>query len=169
MVGEARVLVIMGVSGSGKSTVARILAESLGWELQEGDDLHPSANVEKMHAGVPLTDDDRWPWLDLIAKWIVAHIDSGTSGVITCSALKRRYRDVLRRDGVVFVYLGGSADVIRDRLEHRHGHYMPSSLLDSQLATLEPPDPDEHAIDVDVRGTPDEAAGEILARLGAMS
>ena len=99
------VLVIMGVSGSGKSTVAGLLAGRLGWDLAEGDDLHPESNVAKMHAGQPLTDEDRWPWLDSIAGWIRKHTDAGTPGVVTCSALKKRYRDVLRGEGVVFVFL----------------------------------------------------------------
>jgi len=101
------VLVIMGVSGSGKSTVAGLLAGRLGWDLAEGDDLHPESNVAKMHAGQPLTDEDRWPWLESIADWIRAHTAAGNPGVVTCSALKKRYRDVLRGEGVVFVFLEG--------------------------------------------------------------
>lgn len=132
------VLVVMGVSGTGKSTVATALAEHFGWQLQEGDDLHPKANIAKMAGGQPLDDNDRWPWLQLIADWIGAHIDSGTSGIVTCSALKRTYRDVLRRDGVVFVYLEGSEELLRGRMESRTGHFMPASLLTSQLQTLEP-------------------------------
>src|SRR6476620_6470349 len=130
------VLVVMGVSGSGKSTVAAILAGQLGWDLEEGDDLHPAANVAKMASGQPLTDEDRWPWLDKIAAWIQLHTESGTPGVITCSALKRVYRDRLRGPGVAFVHLDGSREVIGARLSKRLDHFMPSTLLDSQLATL---------------------------------
>lgn len=160
------VLVVMGVSGSGKSTVAKVLADQLGWELQEGDDLHPAANVAKMHAGIPLDDDDRRPWLELIAKWIAAHLDSGTPGIVTCSALKRSYRDILRNDGVVFVLMAGTKEEIRERLEQRKGHFMPASLLDSQFDTLEPPEPDERAIVVDVKGTPEQAAAQVIEQLG---
>lgn len=159
------VLVLMGVSGSGKSTVAGVLAGRLGWDLAEGDDLHPEANVAKMAAGQPLTDADREPWLARVAAWIRAHTDVGRPGLITCSALKRRYRDELRGDDVVFVYLAGTHDQIARRLAARHGHYMPASLLDSQLDTLEPPEPDENAIRVDVAGSPQDEAAEIITRL----
>src|SRR5580765_7102246 len=104
------VLVLMGVSGCGKSTVAGVLAGQLGWEFEEGDDLHPPANIAKMHAGHPLTDEDRWPWLDLVSAWIRGRTDAGLPGIITCSALKRSYRDVLRGDDVVFVYLHGTRE-----------------------------------------------------------
>ena len=159
------VLVLMGVSGSGKSTIAGVLAGRLGWDLAEGDDLHPEANVAKMAAGQPLTDADRAPWLVRVAAWIRAHTEAGRPGLITCSALKRRYRDELRGDGVVFVYLAGTHDQIARRLAARHGHYMPASLLDSQLDTLEPPGPDENAIRVDVGGSPQDEAAEIITRL----
>src|SRR5262249_36946697 len=140
-----RVAVIMGVSGCGKSTVGAALAHRLGWEFAEGDALHPPANVAKMQAGHPLDDDDRRPWLAAVA----AHIDewrrSGTSGVITCSALKRRYRRVIigDRSAVRLVYLCGTRGVIAERLQARRGHFMPPRLLDSQFAALEPPDADE--------------------------
>ena len=159
------ILVVMGVAGSGKSTVAGILAKRLGWDLQEGDELHPKANVEKMASGHPLTDEDRWPWLELIAKWIAGQIASGKSGIVTCSALKHSYRDVLRCDGVVFVQLSGSREQISERLEHRQGHYMPPSLLTSQLDTLEPPGQDENAIVVDIAQTPEQIASEIIEAL----
>src|SRR4051794_21885364 len=119
------VLVIMGVSGTGKSTVARLLVDRLGWDFQEGDDLHPAANVAKMAAGIPLTDDDRWPWLDIVGSWITAHTDARLPGIVTCSALKRSYRDRLRGDHVLFVYLEGSRQLISDRLGSRTDHYMP--------------------------------------------
>ena len=159
------VLVIMGVSGSGKSTVAGLLAGRLGWDFAEGDDLHPASNVAKMHAGQPLTDEDRWPWLESIAAWIREHTDAGTPGVVTCSALKKRYRDVLRGDGVVFVFLEGSKDRISDRLASRHGHFMPPALLDSQFDALEAPSGDENFISLCVGATPGEVAQEIIDRL----
>ena len=159
------VLVIMGVSGSGKSTVAGLLAGRLGWDFAEGDDLHPASNVAKMHAGQPLTDEDRWPWLESIAAWIREHTDAGTPGVVTCSALKKRYRDVLRGDGVVFVFLEGSKDRISDRLASRHGHFMPPALLDSQFDALEAPSGDENFISLCVGATPGEVAQETIDRL----
>jgi gluconokinase len=160
------VLVIMGVSGSGKSTVAGILAGQLGWDLEEGDDLHPPANVAKMAAGQPLNDEDRWPWLDKVASWIREHTTAGMPGIITCSALKRVYRDRMRGPDVVFVHLSGGRDVIGKRLAGRLGHFMPTALLDSQIATLESPGPDENVLVVDVGHTPAEEAAEIIERLG---
>ncbi|MFF2029438.1 gluconokinase [Arthrobacter sp. NPDC058192] len=159
------VLVVMGVSGSGKSTVAGLLAGRLGWDLAEGDDLHPESNVAKMHAGLPLTDEDRWPWLESIAGWIRAHTAAGTPGVVTCSALKKRYRDILRGEGVVFVFLEGSRDRISDRLASRHGHFMPPALLESQFEALEAPTEDENFISLCVSATPLEEAQEIIDRL----
>jgi gluconokinase len=159
------VLVIMGVSGSGKSTVAGLLAGRLGWDLAEGDDMHPPANVTKMAAGHPLDDEDRRPWLTTIATWIHEHTAAGRPGIVTCSALKRSYRDVLRGEHVVFVYLAGSHDQIARRLAARHGHFMPAGMLDSQIATLESPGPDENAITVDVAESPYDEADEILRRL----
>ena len=159
------VLVVMGVSGSGKSTVGGMIAGAMGWDLQEGDDLHPQANIEKMATGHPLNDDDRWPWLDKIAQWITQHTDAGQPGIVTCSALKRIYRDILRGENVVFVHLAGSRDQIGQRLTARLDHYMPPSLLDSQISTLEPIDPDEQAIIIDVGGSPVEIVEEILRRL----
>ena len=162
---DARVLVVMGVSGSGKSTVAAMVAEHLGWDFAEGDAMHPQANVDKMHAGTPLTDEDRWPWLDVIAAWIRDHLDSGTPGVVTCSALKRSYRDVLRAAGVVFVHVAGDGALIEDRMSQRSGHFMPTSLLQSQLATLEPPEADEVHITIAADRTPDEESAEVVERL----
>ncbi|GAA3337709.1 gluconokinase [Curtobacterium pusillum] len=162
---DARVLVVMGVSGSGKSTVAAMVAEQLGWDFAEGDAMHPQANVDKMHAGTPLTDEDRWPWLDVIAAWIRSHLDAGTPGVVTCSALKRSYRDVLRAPGVVFVHVAGSGDLIEDRMSQRTGHYMPTSLLASQLATLEPPQPDEAHVTIAADRTPEQESAEVVERL----
>lgn len=159
------VLVIMGVSGSGKSTVAGVVAGRLGWDLAEGDDLHPERNVTKMQAGEPLTDEDRWPWLETIADWIRQHTESGTPGVITCSALKKRYRDILRGENVVFVFLQGSKDSISGRLASRHGHFMPPALLESQFEALEEPTEDENYISLCVSATPAEEAQEIIERL----
>jgi gluconokinase/shikimate kinase len=159
------VLVIMGVSGCGKSTVAGLLAGRLGWDLAEGDDMHPAANIAKMSAGEPLDDADRWPWLARVAEWIHTRTAGGRPGVVTCSALKRSYRDVLRGDSVVFVYLAGSRELIARRLAARHGHFMPAALLDSQFATLEPPGQDEQAITVDITGSPASEAMRILRTL----
>ena len=163
--GQQPVLVVMGVSGSGKSTVAGILAGQLGWDLEEGDDLHPAANVAKMASGQPLTDDDRWPWLDTVAAWITDHTTAGIPGIITCSALKRSYRDRMRGPNVVFVHLAGSKDQIGRRLAARSDHFMPPTLLDSQLTTLEPPGPDENTLVVDVGRRPAEEAADIIRRL----
>lgn len=161
------ILVVMGVSGCGKSTVGRRLAERLGWPFQEGDELHPPANVAKMHAGTPLTDDDRWPWLRRIAERIDAWRQDDRSGLITCSALARRYRDFLSsgRPEVRFLYLKGERSVIAARLSARTGHFMPSGLLDSQFAALEPPSPDEPVIEVDVTQTMDSLLSKIQHRL----
>ncbi len=164
---QPRVLVVMGVSGCGKTVVAEKLATRLRWPFQEGDALHPPANVAKMHAGTPLTDADRWPWLDAIAGWIDARLAAGEHGIVTCSALKRAYRDRLigTRQGVRLVYLYGSRDLLAARIGARRGHFMPASLLDSQLATLEPPGPDEHPIALDVAATPDQLAESVVAAL----
>jgi gluconokinase/shikimate kinase len=162
---NAPVLVIMGVAGCGKSTVAGLLAGRLGWDLAEGDDMHSAANIEKMAAGHPLTDEDRQPWLARVAAWIREHTTAHRPGIITCSALKRSYRDVLRGDGVVFVYLAASRELIARRLAARHGHFMPVALMDSQFAALEPPGADENAITVDVSGSPDQTASLIMAEL----
>lgn len=163
---EPVVLVVMGVSGSGKSTVAGLLAGRLGWDLEEGDDLHPPANVAKMAAGHPLTDEDRKPWLAEVAAWIREHTDAGRPGLITCSALKRAYRDVLRGEHVVFVHLSGTHEVIARRLAARHGHFMPASLLDSQFATLEEPGADERAITIDISAGASAEAERIITTLG---
>jgi len=164
--GQQPVVVVMGVSGTGKSTVAALLAGRLNWDLEEGDDLHPEQNVAKMAAGIPLTDDDRWPWLDALASWIREHEVAGRPGVITCSALKRAYRDRLRGPHVVFVHLVGSAQTVGERLTKRSDHYMPPSLLQSQLETLETPGPDERVLTVDIGRKPAVEAEEIVERLG---
>lgn len=165
---SVRVLVVMGVAGAGKTTVAQILAERLGWAYQEGDDLHPPANVAKMRGGTPLTDDDRWPWLGTIAAVIDGWIAEGRGGVVTCSALKRRYRDILigDRPGVRLVFLNGGADILSPRLASREGHYMPPTLLDSQFAALEPPTPDERPLVIAPDRPPEALVAEMIEALG---
>lgn len=159
------VLVVMGVSGSGKTTIAEAVAAELGWDFEEGDDLHPRANRAKMAAGEPLTDADRWPWLERVAAWIADQLATGDSGIITCSALRRRYRGKLAGDGVVFVFLHGSRALIADRLSRRVGHFMPGLLLDSQMETLEVPVADEHTVTVELGGTPTEEADRAIQAL----
>ena len=161
----APVLVVMGVAGSGKSTLAALLAQRLGWPLQEGDALHPQANVDKMAAGQPLTDADRQPWLRLIAGWIDARTAADEPGIVTCSALRRAYRDLLRRESVRFVHLTGARDLLAQRMQERSGHFMPPSLLDSQLATLEAPGADEAAITIDIALAPEAQVAAVLAWL----
>ncbi|WP_055534154.1 gluconokinase, partial [Streptomyces graminilatus] len=149
-----RVVVVMGVSGTGKTTVGLLLAARLGVPYAEADDFHSSASIRKMTAGIPLTDDDRWPWLDAIGEW--AHGRAGLGGVVSCSALKRVYRDRLRSaaPGVVFVHLAGEQGLVAERVAARRGHFMPAALLDSQFAILEPLGADEVGVVVDVSGTP---------------
>lgn len=161
------IAVVMGVSGSGKTTVSVLLAAALGCQFQEGDDLHPVENVEKMHGGTPLTDADRLPWLRKIAEEIDGWRARGESGVLTCSALKRSSRDIIvgDRPGVTLVYLKGSHDLICRRMAVRHEHFMPEALLDSQFATLQEPTPDERPITVDVGGRPSEIVAEIVHQL----
>jgi gluconokinase len=163
------VVVIMGVSGSGKSTVGMLLADRLGWGYQDADSFHPAANIEKMRGGTPLTDDDRMPWLAAIA----ARIDELCRGigheVISCSALKRKYRDVLigGRRGVRLVYLKGGEGLIARRLAARQDHFMPTTLLRSQFEALDEPGPDEHPITVSVDAKPSEIASRIMAAMAA--
>lgn len=145
-------LVVMGVCGCGKSSVAQGLADSLGWSLAEGDDFHPAANKEKMASGTPLTDEDRWPWLDLIVDWTATEDQAGRSTVVTCSALKRIYRDRLAQapGDTYFIHLAGDPEILAARLGARTGHFMPPTLLPSQLATLEQLEVDEHGFVVDI-------------------
>ncbi|MFJ9365920.1 gluconokinase [Nocardia sp. NPDC101769] len=171
-----QITVLMGVSGSGKSTVAGMLVSSLGWDLLEGDDLHPPANIAKMAAGHALTDADREPWLEAIATWMSNEFTAGRSAVVTCSALKRSYRDVLRRSlaghpGAVltFLHLTGSRDELQRRLTARMDHFMPPGLLDSQLGTLEAPGPDEHILSIEIGPPPHEVAATALAAIRAHS
>jgi carbohydrate kinase (thermoresistant glucokinase family) len=166
---RAVIVVIMGVSGSGKTTVARLLADKLGWRFQEGDALHPPENVEKMRGGTPLADADRLPWLARIAQRIDDWRAAGCSGVVTCSALKRSYRDIIigNRPDVRLVHLKGSPELIRRRMAERQGHYMPATLLDSQFSILQEPSPDENPIVVDISRRPEEIVEEIACRLQA--
>jgi carbohydrate kinase (thermoresistant glucokinase family) len=161
------VLVMMGVSGCGKTTIAAMLAEQLGWQVLEGDKLHPPANIAKMKAGTPLDDDDRRPWLQAIAEAIDAWRAAGTSGAVACSALKRAYRDILigPRTDVDLVYLKGSHALIAGRMAARHGHFMPTGLLDSQFATLEEPDEAERPIVVSIEPPPDAIVAAIIEQL----
>lgn len=162
-----RVAIVMGVSGSGKTTAATLAAASLGWHFREGDDLHPPENVAKMHAGTPLTDEDRWPWLRRIGAVLDEWRAAGECGLITCSALKRSYRDLLlggRPDARV-VYLRGDRALIGRRIAARKGHFMPPALLDSQFATLEEPAPDEHPLVVEIGGTPVQVAEAVVRAL----
>jgi gluconokinase len=161
------VLVVMGVSGAGKTTVGEALASRLGWTFQEGDDFHPPANIAKMKSGHPLDDADRAPWLARIEAWIAGELAAGRSGVITCSALKRAYRSAIvgGRDSVILVYLNGSEDLVARRIEKRRGHFMPESLLASQFADLQAPDQTEHPIVVDIDQPVAAQVDDIVAAL----
>ena len=161
------IAVVMGVSGSGKTTVAVLLSAAMGCQFQEGDDLHPVANVQKMHSGTPLNDADRLPWLRKIADEIDGWRARGEFGILACSALKRSYRDIIvgDRPDVTLIYLKGSRELIHRRMAARHEHFMPLALLDSQFATLQEPTPDEHPLTVDVGGRPAEIVTEIVRQL----
>jgi gluconokinase len=164
-----RRIVVMGVSGSGKSTVGRLLAERLDVPFVEGDELHPPRNVALMAAGTPLTDDDRAGWLQAIAARLQEAHAQGRGLVVACSALKRRYRDVLRSGApdTVFVLLHGDRKLLAERLQQRKGHYMPASLLQSQLETLEPPQADERAFTFDIAAEPAQIVAAVLQRLAS--
>ncbi|MEU6219708.1 gluconokinase [Streptomyces sp. NPDC047022] len=159
------VVVVMGVAGTGKTTIGPLLAARLGVRYAEGDDFHPPANIAKMTAGIPLEDEDRRPWLDAIGAW--AHRREGLGGVVSSSALKRDYRDRLRAaaPGIVFVHLVGDRGLIEDRMAHRRGHFMPSALLDSQFATLQPLEPDEAGVAVNVSGSPEDITDRAVRAL----
>ena len=165
------VLIIMGVSGCGKTTIGTLLAERLQCDFEDADRFHPAANIDKMRKGIALTDEDRWPWLRAIAAFIDEMRGARVRGVIACSALKRRYRDVLigDRTDVRLVYLKGSEELISRRIAARHGHFMPPSLLHSQFVALEEPGPDEKPITVSVEPAPGEIVEQILANLEAGS
>jgi gluconokinase len=160
-------VVVMGVAGSGKTTVGQILARRLGWSFAEADDFHSAANVAKMASGIPLTDEDRRPWLESIRSWADA---SPGDSVITCSALRRSYRDILRgaQATVRFVHLNGTPEAIGARIAARTDHFMPSSMLASQIATLEPLESDEDGVVIEITGTPEEIAASAIKALGLL-
>lgn len=164
---DSRAIVVMGVSGSGKSTIGIGLAERLSVPFVDADDLHPLTNVDKMAAGLPLTDDDRWPWLHRVGQVIAEHAETGV--VVACSALKRAYRDAIRGQAprTRFVELFGTRELLASRLGAREGHFMPAALLDSQLDTLESLQSDEAGVRVDVAPSPDEIVAEAARLLGA--
>ncbi len=161
------VLVVMGVSGSGKSTLAAMLAHRLHWLYEDGDWFHPKKNIEKMHHGEPLNDEDRWPWLHAIADWIDATRHSGNHGIVACSALKRAYRDILigNRKDVRLIYLKGDPDLIARRIAARADHFMPPKLLDSQFRTLEEPTADERPLIVSIVPHPREIVETVVKKL----
>ena len=161
------IVVTMGVCGTGKTSVGQIVASRMGWTFIEGDDLHPATSREKMASGTPLTDDDRWPWLDSIAEAMRTIHAAGGSAVVACSALRQVYRDRLRLSGaeIIFLHLTGDPSLIRQRMENRRGHFMPPGLLDSQLATLEDARPDEPLFEINVAGSVEEIAEAVVRSL----
>jgi gluconokinase len=160
------IIVIFGVSGAGKTTVGKMLAEQLGWRFIEGDDFHPAANIEKMRNGHPLTDEDRWPWLDCLRKQIEQLLSTGENGVLACSMLKRAYRDRLRvSDEVKFVFLRGDYALVEKQLRSRHGHFMNAALLQSQLDDLEQPQPDENVLTIELGPAPLQIVEKIETKL----
>ena len=161
-------IIVMGVSGSGKSTIGALLAEALGWPFADADGFHPPENVAKMAAGQPLTDEDRWPWLDAIAAHIGASRRARQPVVVACSALRRAYRERLRagHGDLIFLHLAGAPEVIATRQAARQGHFMPPSLMASQYATLEDPAEEADAVTVSVQASPHEVVGNILSSLG---
>jgi carbohydrate kinase (thermoresistant glucokinase family) len=160
-------MIVMGVAGSGKSTIGALLARHLHWEFEDADWLHPASNVDKMHSGIPLTDADRLPWLDAVAAWIDDTRRSGGHAVVACSALKRRYRDILigERTDVRLVYLKGEETLIARRITTRHEHFMPPSLLHSQFEALEEPGADEAPVTVSIEPQPRQIVAQILSAL----
>jgi gluconokinase len=159
-------IIIFGVSGAGKTTVGKLLARELGWRFIEGDDFHPAANIEKMRSGHPLTDEDRWPWLDCLRKRIEQLLSAGKNAVLACSALKRAYRDRLRvSDEVKFVFLRGEHALVEKQLRSRHGHFMNAALLQSQFDDLEESQPDENVLTIELGQTPEDIVERIQAKL----
>ncbi len=169
--GTLHAVIVMGVSGSGKSSIGEKIAAGLGLPFVEGDALHPASNVEKMSKGIPLTDEDRMPWLDRIGETMNASLAKGEGIIVSCSALKRIYRDRLRAaagDNLYFVYLEGSKELLTDRMAHRKGHFMPTSLLESQLQTLEVPTGEKGVVTVDIDDTIEDIAAKALQALTAL-
>jgi gluconokinase len=159
-------VIIFGVSGAGKTTVGKLLSRQLGWRFVEADDFHPAANIEKMRSGHPLTDGDRWPWLDRLRQQIEQLLSARENAVLACSALKRAYRDRLRvNDEVKFVFLRGDHALVEKQLRSRHGHFMDANLLQSQFDDLEEPQPDENVLTIELRRPPKEIAERIEAKL----
>jgi gluconokinase len=163
-------LVVMGVAGSGKTTLAAALSSQLGWACAEADEFHPEANITKMTQGIPLQDEDRWPWLQEIRSWMTAQAQAGCSTVLTCSALKKSYRQLLSdaEGRVVFLHLDGGADLISQRMQGREGHFMPPTLLPSQLATLEPLSQEEldaGSLRLDISQSPEQLVGAVVKAL----
>ena len=160
------IIIIFGVSGAGKTTVGKLLARELGWRLIEADDFHPAANIEKMCSGNPLTDDDRWPWLERLRDQIRQSLAAGENAVLACSALKRAYRDRLQAsEHVKFVFLRGDYALVEKQLHSRRGHFMNPDLLQSQFDDLEEPEPDEHVLTIEVGHTPEEIVDRIKSKL----
>ena len=160
------IAIVFGVSGAGKTTVGKLLARKLGWHFLEADDFHPAANVEKMRSGHPLTDEDRWPWLESLREQIERSLAAKVNAVLACSALKRKYRDRLRvNSDVKFVFLSGDYGLIAEQLRHRRGHFMNPDLLRSQFADLEEPEPDEGVLIIELGRTPEETMDEIKKKL----
>jgi gluconokinase len=161
------IVIVAGVSGSGKTTVGAMLAGRLGWRFSDGDDFHPAANIEKMRAGIPLTDEDRWPWLRAIGTWMDGEIARGEPAVIACSALKRSYRDLLLggRPGARMIFLTVDREALARRLTARHGHFFPEQLLGTQFDTLEPPQHGEHVLSVTETDDPADTVTAITALL----
>jgi gluconokinase len=160
------IVIVFGVSGAGKTTIGKLLAEQLGWQFYEADDFHPRANIEKMRSGRPLTDEDRWPWLERLREQITRSITANENAVLACSALKRVYRDRLRvSDDVKFVFLRGDYALVADQLRHRRGHFMNPELLQSQFADLEQPEPDEDVLTTELGRTPQELVEDIKTKL----
>jgi len=161
------IVVVMGVSGSGKTTIAAGVARQQGWLLLEGDTFHPPANIAKMKAGIPLTDEDRWPWLRAIAARQDELRAAGQSAVVACSALRRAYRDILigGQGDTLLMYMRGSKEMIAERMRARQGHFMPPALLDSQFSTLEEPGADEHPIVVDISGPTEATIADAVRQL----
>lgn len=165
---SAQHLVIMGVSGSGKTTISNLLSKRLGWIAAEADEFHPASNIAKMSSGTPLDDDDRWPWLYAIRDWMSIQAANGRSTIVTCSALKRTYRAVLAEapGRVHFVHLDGSVELLAERMKTRSGHFMPPSLLPSQLNALEPLVPGEDGMRMDIADPPSQIVDSVLRNLG---